>query len=310
MRTIFFGTPEFALPSLRKLLDENFDVVLVVTQPDKLSGRGHKLSQPPVKDFATSRGIPVIQPKGIRSQSFIDELAGFKPDVITVVAYGKIIPPQILALPPMGCINVHGSLLPRYRGAAPIQRALMNGEKETGITTMFMDEGLDTGDILLQREIEIGPDDNSHTLGTKLSVLGASLLTETLKRLSKHLIFPTPQSGESSYAPPLRKEEGRIRWDLPAGKICDLIRGTYPWPGAYSFLKGERISFLKANSVSGEARSVPGRIEKAREGQLLVGTGKDFLSVLELKPEGRRAMQISEFLSGRARLEGEFFELQ
>jgi methionyl-tRNA formyltransferase len=307
MRVIFFGTPDFAVPSLRALLEAGEEVIAVVTQPDRVKGRGHKLSAPPVKDVALSEHIPVLQPAGIRSPSFFDELAGLGPDVIAVVAYGRIIPPAILELPRMGCINVHGSLLPKYRGAAPIQRAIIDGERKTGITTMLMDEGLDTGDILLKEETEITDEDDAHTLGARLSVMGASLLVRTIKDLRDNLIRPIPQEGEVSYAHPLKKEDGRIDWSQPAKRILDLVRGTSPWPGAYSFLSGERITIVRAKVATSDSGCSGGVIEKAGE-EFQVCTGAGILSIIEVKPEGKKAMPAGAFVNGRRLRRGMRFD--
>ncbi len=307
MRIIFFGTPDFAVSSLRALLESGEDILSVATQPDRAKGRGHALSGPPVKEFALSKGIPVLQPAGIESPSFLEELKALGPDVIVVVAYGKIIPASILKLPPLGCINVHASLLPKYRGAAPIQRALINGETWTGVTTMLMDEGLDTGDILLQQETEIRDEDMAYSLGIRLSEIGASLLCRTLKGLRDGSIHPRPQTGDPTYAPPLKKEEGKIEWSLPAKKIFDLIRGTYPWPGAYSYLNKERITVIKARVVDSDG-GIAGRIEKVSEEGFSVGTGEGVLSVIEVKPEGKRSMPASAFAHGRNLKRGASFD--
>ncbi len=307
MRVIFFGTPDFAVPSLRALLEAGEEVVAVVTQPDRMKGRGRKLSAPPVKEFALSEHIPVLQPAGIRSADFFDELAGLRPDVIAVVAYGRIIPPAVLKLPPLGCINVHGSLLPRFRGAAPIQRAIMDGQRKTGATTMLMDEGLDTGDILLREETEITDDDDARTLGARLSVMGASLLVRTIKDLRDNLIRPIPQEGEAGYAPPLKKDDGRIDWSQPARKIFDLVRGTCPWPGAYTFLNGERITIIKAGVIPSGSGCVAGVIDMAGE-QLQVCAGSGMLSIIEVKPEGKKTMPAGSFVNGRRLRKGMRFD--
>jgi methionyl-tRNA formyltransferase len=299
MRIVFFGTPQFAVPSMKVLLDTGEDILSVVTQPDRAKGRGHKLSEPPVKEIARSNNIPVLQPAAIRSPSFTEELKLSAPDVIIVVAYGKIIPVSILKLPPLGCINVHASLLPKYRGAAPIQWAIINGEVKTGVTTMMMDEGLDTGAILLQEETEIKDEDTAHSLGTKLAEMGASLLVKTLKGLKEGSIHGRPQRGEPTFAPPLKKEDGRIDWFLPARKIFNLIRGAYAWPGAYCYLNKERIVILRAE-VTDADEGIPGRIEKVSEKGFYVGTGKGLLHVLELKPEGKRSMPAGAFMHGRS----------
>jgi len=224
MRIAFFGTPEFAIPSLIALLQSEEEVTVIVTQTDKRKGRGHVSSFSPVKKFALDRGIKILQPVHINDPLFIEELSTLMPDVIVVVAYGKILPAQILRLPRLGCINVHASLLPKYRGAAPIQWAIMSGEKKTGITAMFMDEGLDTGDILLQEEAEIADDDNAETLSKRLADIGASLLLKTIKGIKGRYIQPIPQIGTPSYAPPLKKDDGRIDWPKTAIKIFNLVR--------------------------------------------------------------------------------------
>lgn len=309
MRILFFGTPDFAVPSLKVLLDSGANVAAVVTQPDRVKGRGHKLSQPPVKELAVSKGIPVLQPAGIRTAEFQTELAAYGPEAIVVVAYGKIIPPPILGLPPLGCINVHASLLPKYRGAAPIQWAVISGDIKTGVTTMMMDEGLDTGDILLQEETEITGEDNAETLGIRLSEMGAALLPKTLAGLKDGTVKPFPQSGEPSFAPPLRKEDGRISWELPARKIFDLIRGTYPWPGAYCFLGGEKIGVLKAAVVDETRRGVPGRVERIAAAGVHISSGRGVISLIEVKPEGKKAMPAASFMHGRRQKEGAVFDV-
>ncbi len=308
MRVIFFGTPDFAVPSLRALLEAGEEVVAVVTQPDRLKGRGRRLSAPPVKEAAFSEHIPVLQPAGIRSAEFLTELAALGPDVMAVVAYGKIIPPAILKLPPMGCINVHGSLLPRYRGAAPIQRAVINGERITGVTTMLLDEGLDTGDILLREETEITDNDDAQTLGMRLSLMGASLLVRTIKDLRDNLIRPIPQEGEASYAAPLKKEDGRIDWSQPAEVISNLVRGTRPWPGAYSALNGERLTIIRARAIASDSGCFAGTIEKAGE-ELQVCTGSGLLSIIEVQPEGKKAMTAASFVNGRRLRKGMGFDI-
>lgn len=299
MRIFFFGTPDFAIPSLNALMESGEDVIGVVSQPDRLKGRGHKLSRPPVKEFAILHGIPVMQPPDINAQSFLEELSRQSPEIIIVVAYGKLIPPDILNLPPRGCINVHASLLPKYRGAAPVQRALMNGESVTGITTMFMDEGLDTGDILLQEETVINSEDNAYTLGLKLSALGAALLVRTLNGLRDNSVQRRPQTGVPSYAPVLKKDDGRIDWSLPAKKILDLIRGTYPWPEAYCYFNKERISVIGAKLIDTDTQSIPGMIIKITGNGLHIGTGKGIISLLEVKPAGRKPMSARAFANGR-----------
>lgn len=308
MHIVFFGTPEFAVPSLDALIESDEKVVAVITQPDRTKGRGRTLSAPHVKEYALSKGIPVMQPEAIKSPSLAEELKTMNPELLVVVAYGKIIPASILHIPLRGCINVHASLLPKYRGAAPIQWALIHGEKRTGITTMLMDEGLDTGDLLLQADTEISDNDTAYSLGERLSRIGASLLIQTIKGLQQKTLHPRPQRGEPSYAPPLTKDDGRIDWSLPAEDIYNLIRGTYPWPGAYCFLNRERISIMRARPIQTHMHVLPGRIEKTSDDGLQIGTGDGILSVLEVKPEGKKAMPAAAFVNGRHLKEGLYFE--
>jgi methionyl-tRNA formyltransferase len=310
VRIVFFGTPDFAVPSLRKLVESGEEVVSVITQPDRVKGRGHRLSSPPVKEYALTRGIAVLQPAGIRSAEFYDQLALLKPEMIVVVAYGRIVPPRILALPLKGCINVHASLLPKYRGAAPIQWAIVNGETKTGVTTMLMDEGLDTGDILLMKETDIFPEDNSVTLGTRLSEMGADLLMKTVKGIGDGTVTPSPQKGPSTYAPVIRKDDGRIIWSLPAVAIHNLCRGMYPWPGGQCTLSGERITVVRTQVSDLGSTGAVGSIVKIGHDELFVATGKGVLSMLELKPEGKNVMTGAAFARGRRLTEGMGFEHQ
>lgn len=309
MAIIFFGTPQFAVPSLKALIDEKEDIAFVVTQPDRVRGRGHVLSSPPVKELAISCGLNIIQPVKIRDEDFYEKLRSINPEFIIVVAYGKILPEEILNIPKLGCINVHASLLPKYRGAAPIQWALIKGERVTGITTMRMDKGLDTGDILLKAELEIIDDDTSETLFEKLSELGAKTLIETIKGMKEGKIKPVPQTKEASYAPPLKKEDGKIDWNRSADELFNFVRGVYPWPSAYCYLNSERIKiirvrrqkeFLKSRKTFwGAGEAVPGKIIKASDGELIVETGKGFLVIEELQPEGKKVMSAMAFLLGR-----------
>lgn len=305
MRIVFFGTPAFALPSLKALLESREKVVTVVTQPDKRKGRRGILSPPPVKELAVGRGIKILQPVTLRDRSFLEDISKIAPDIIVVVAYGKILPAGILALPPHGCVNVHASLLPKYRGAAPIQRAIINGEKKTGITTMLMDEGLDTGDILLQEEITLSGDDNGETLAKRLAELGAVLLIKTIEGIKDSSVKPTPQKGIPSFAPPLRKEDGRLNWSKTAAEIFNFVRGMYPWPGAYCYLNKERIKITKVRVLEGSG--VPGRVEKT-VGEFIVGTQQGLISIIELQPEGKMPMTAKAFFLGRKLKEGIFFD--
>jgi methionyl-tRNA formyltransferase len=303
MRIVFFGTPFFALPTLKALLHSE-EVIAVITQPDKRKGRDHMSSPPPVKEFALDNGLKVLQPASIKEPIFLDELRGMNPEIIIVVAYGKILPLQILSLPEHGCINVHASLLPKYRGAAPIQWAIINGEKKTGVTTMLMDKGLDTGAILLQKDTYIYDDDDAGTLSRRLADTGASLIIETINKLKEGVLKPSLQEGEPSYAPPLKKEDGRLNWERTAGDIFNFVRGMYPWPCAHCYLNKERIKITKVKNIEGTG--VAGRIEKAGE-QLIVGAGEGLISIIELQPEGKRLMTAKDFLQGRRIKEGTFF---
>jgi len=310
MRIVFFGTPDFAVLSLKKLVEAGEDVVVVVTQPDRVKGRGHKLSRPPVKEYALAQGIPVLQPAGIRTSAFLDQIRALQPDMIIVVAYGRIIPPEMLTLPPEGCINVHASLLPKYRGAAPIQWSIVRGEAKTGVTTMLMDSGLDTGDILLMEETAILPEDNALTLGSRLSELGADLLMTTLRGIASRTVIPGAQSGESTYAPIIRKEDGRIDWTKPAQEIFNLIRGMYPWPGGQCVFGDEKITITRSRVADADAKEAAGSIMKLQGTELHVGTGRGILALLEVKPEGKKVMTGADFARGRHISEGMRFEHQ
>jgi len=310
MKIVFFGTPDFAVSSLNKLVASGEDVVAVVTQPDRVKGRGHKLSAPPVKEYALAQGIAVLQPAGIRSEEFFKTVAGMKPDMIVVVAYGRIIPPDMLALPPKGCINVHASLLPKYRGAAPIQWSIVRGETKTGVTTMLMDGGIDTGDILLMEETGIRPEDNAATLGTRLSEMGADLLITTIREVVANTIRSTAQTGESSYAPIIKKEDGKIAWAASAGDIFNLARGMYPWPGGQCVFGGEKISIIRSRVADTDSRETAGRILNIHGDELHVATGQGVLALLELKPEGKKTMTGAAFARGRHITEGMQFEHQ
>ena len=305
MRIIFFGTPAFAIPSLVALLQSEGEVIAVVTQPDKKKGRGRISSPSRVKELAIDRGIKILQPVSIKDPLFLNGLSKIMPEIIVVVAYGRILPAQILRLPSHGCINVHASLLPKYRGAAPIQWAIINGEKKTGITTMLMDEGLDTGNILLQEETEISSDDNAETLGNKIAEIGASLLIKTIKGIRSGYIKPIPQKGTPSYAPPLKKEDGRLNWSKTATEIFNFVRGMYPWPCAYCYLNKERIKITRVKMLEGSG--IPRRVEKTGK-ELIVGTGEGLISIIELQPEGKIPMSAKAFLQGRRLKEGAFFD--
>lgn len=302
MSIIFFGTPDFAVPALKALLGSGEDISLVVTQPDKAKGRGHKVTPLPVKAAALEAGLRVVQPMKLKDETFLMELASLRPEFIIVVAYGKILPRMVLDLPQRGCINVHASLLPKYRGAAPIAWAIIRGEEKTGVTTMLMDEELDAGPVLLEREVGIGSGDTAATLGPKLAELGASLLLETLRGMRDGLVKPVPQKGEVTYAPPLSKEYGLIDWSKSALEISRFVRGMQPWPGAYCRINSERVTLLRATPLVGEGP--PGAISRITKEALILGTGLGLLSVTELQPAGKKAMSAAAFVHGRALREG------
>lgn len=302
MAIIFFGTPHFAVPSLKALLLAGEEIALVVSQPDRPKGRGHQMSAPPVKELALQHGIPVIQPVKMRDPQLHEQLRALHPEFIIVVAYGRILPAEILGIPVRGCINVHGSLLPRYRGAAPIQWAIINGDPETGICTMLMDEGLDTGPELLCDRVPIAEDDTTESLFARLADVGADTLMRTLRGIRDNTVHPKPQAGEVVYAPPLKKEDGRLDWKRSASALAHQVRGMYPWPGAFCYLGDERIKVIKAHAEAGSA--APGMVEKASAGILRVGTGDGLFRIDELQPDGKRAMPVAAFLAGRRLREG------
>ncbi|HSC33787.1 MAG TPA: methionyl-tRNA formyltransferase [Thermodesulfobacteriota bacterium] len=298
MRIVFMGTPEFAVPSLKALAESRDEVAALVAQPDKPKGRGLKPAPPPTKIVAEQFGIPVLQPSGIRTEEFLKELAALNPDLICVAAYGKILPKAVLELPRFGCLNVHASLLPKYRGAAPVNWAIARGEKVTGITIMEMDEGMDTGDILLTREIPIDYDDTGETLTEKLSLAGAELLLQAIAELKKGYLQPLKQDETAAtYAPMLKKKDGRVDWRKPAGEIRNQIRGMLPWPGAYTYSNGKMIKIYKAAVAEGEGKQ--GEVVDAPQGVLRVMTGEGALDILELQLEGGKRLDAKAFLSGR-----------
>ncbi len=296
MSIIFFGTPEFAIPSLERLILHQEDIALVVTQPDKTGGRGHRVIPPPVKVFAAERKIPIMQPESIKDRELIKRLKAISPEFIIVVAYGKILPEEVLNIPEKGCINLHASLLPRYRGAAPIQWAIIKGERETGVTTMLMDEGLDTGPILLQKKEPILMDDTAGTLSVRLAQRGADLLVQTVKGLRRGEIKPRAQTGKPTFAPPLKRSDGLIDWNMTAIEIFNRIRGLQPWPGAYTYLRGRVLKIKKVDIEDGSGE--PGRVVYKDKSNLIVATSEGLIRILELQLEGKKAMDIRAFLQG------------
>jgi methionyl-tRNA formyltransferase len=295
------GTPDFALPSLTGLLEAGEEVVSVYTQPDRPKGRGKKKTPSPVKQRALSYGLPVYQPISLKEAFIQDQLAEQKPDILIVVAYGLILPQRVLDIPTWGAVNVHASLLPKYRGAAPVQWALISGEKETGVTTMRLDAGMDSGDILLQEREPILDTDTAQSLHDRLAELGGKLLLENLFHLRQGSLDPQPQDPSlATYAPPLKKNQGEIRWDLPAEKIDRLIRGLRPWPGAFTYWQGKRILIYHAEVVSSEVQSTPGTIHSLTDGSIQVSTGHGLLSLKEVQMEGHRPMSSQVWLRGHS----------
>lgn len=299
-RVIFMGTPEFSVPCLA-MLQETCDVIAVVTQPDKPRGRGQKLTPSPVKAFAAQHDIPVYQPEKIKTDEFTAQLEAMKPDLMVVVAFGQILSQRILDIPPYGCINVHASLLPRYRGAAPMQWCVINGEQETGVTTMFMDAGLDTGDMLRRATLPIGENTTLAEVHDGLMALGADVLGETLEALSDGTLTRTPQPKESNYAPMLTKETGRIDWTQPAQAIHNLVRGLDSWPGAYTFLAGKKYKIWRTHRTGEAAESAPGTILVAdKKTGMRVAAGDEVLEIVELQAPGKKRMTAVEYLNGHA----------
>lgn len=307
MRLVFCGTPMFAVPCLERLIISGHDVMLVVTQPDRPQGRGMTLTAPPVKQSALKHDLPVVQPDKIRKNlEFQEQLTALKPEAIIVVGYGRIIPPWMLQLPPLGNINVHGSLLPKYRGAAPIQWSIANGETITGVTIMRLDEGLDTGDMLLQREMKIHSDDTAVTLAPRMATVGADLLVETLAGLAKGSITPVPQdNSQATLASILKKEDGQIDFSRTAKEIHDRLRGFQPWPGAFTQYRGKSLKVVAAEPASANLEVAPGEMYLHGD-QLMVGcAGGTLLALLQLQPEGKKAMAARDFISGYRPASGE-----
>lgn len=297
-RIVFMGTPEFAVPSLAALVKAGHEVVAAVTQPDKPAGRGRVSQSCPVKLLAAEYGIPVLQPAKIREEGFVESIRALAPEIIAVVAYGKILPLSILSIPPMGCINLHASLLPKYRGAAPINRAIIDGEKETGACTMLLDEGMDTGPVYFCESTPIGPDETAEDLSKRLSFLGAGLLARTIGLILEGGVEPTPQDDEkASAAPMLKKEDGRINWAADAKKIADHVRGYYPWPGAFTVWKG-LLKVHKGMAVDMDpSGAAPGTVIEAKE-TIQVACGSGLYEITEVQPENKKKMSAADFVKG------------
>jgi len=310
MKVVFMGTPDFAVPCLEALVRSGHEVIAAVTQPDKPKGRGGQMAYPPVKETALAHGIPVYQPRRVREEEFQNTLRELAPDVAVVVAFGQILPQSVLDTPKYGCINVHASLLPKYRGAAPIQWAVIDGEKKSGVTTMQMDAGLDTGDMLVVKELELDPKETGGSLFDKLSALGAEALLETLEQIEAGTLQPVKQ-GETTtaYAAMLDKKMGQIDFTWSAERIERLIRGLNPWPSAYTYLNGKTLKVWDADvlteTVEGSQQEiVPGSILEVRKDTFLIACGEGVLAIRELQLEGKKRMNAEDFLRGYQLTEG------
>ncbi|MDL2287801.1 methionyl-tRNA formyltransferase [Oscillospiraceae bacterium OttesenSCG-928-F05] len=297
MRICYMGTPEFAVPALEALHGAGHTIVGVVTQPDKQQGRGMKTAPPPVKRAAEALGLPVLQPEKIRQG--IETIAGWEPELIVVAAYGKILPKAVLDLPPYGCVNIHASLLPRFRGAAPIQRAVAEGEKESGVTTMYMAEGLDEGDMIFRAATAITPEDTGGSLHDRLMALGAELIVKTVAAITAGEAPRTPQAHAlATYAPSIKKHEGQIDWSMPAHRIATLVRGFNPWPVAYTGLEGKTLKIFSAVAVETDQVDSPGTLLSAGREGLLVKAGSGAVRITELQAAGKRRMTAEDYLRG------------
>ena len=309
MNIVFMGTPEFSLPTLHKLYESDHDVLSVVTQPDRPKGRGRESTPSPVKQFALDKKIPVLQPIKCTKLEIVKTLGALNADVFIIVAFGQILDKNLLALPHHFCINLHSSLLPKYRGAAPINWAIINGESETGVTTMKMNVGLDTGDILLSRKVLIRNKDDALSLHDTLAHQGSSLVMETLNQLDSGSLEATSQNSDlASYAPKLKKEDGLIKWNQPAVTIHNLVRGLTPWPGAFSFLGSKRFKICKTEIKSCDSSNQPGVILRISGHGIEVGTQSKKIIITELQPEGKKRMDVKSFLAGYKLIIGSKFE--
>ncbi|WP_027307415.1 methionyl-tRNA formyltransferase [Caloramator sp. ALD01] len=301
MKVVFMGTPDFAVPTLKKLIEKH-EVIAVFTQPDKPKGRGQKVQYSPVKEVALEHNIPVYQPSKIRKEvEYIEELKNLNPDVCVVVAYGQILPKEVLDIPKYGCINVHASLLPELRGAAPINWSIINGNRITGVTTMMMDVGLDTGDMLLKREVEILDTDTAGSLHDKLMIVGAELLIETLEKIEKGEVTPEKQDdSKATYAPMMDKELGHINWDKNARDVFNLIRGVTPWPSAYFYYDDIMIKVWRCELIEGGKNDVAGKIVDVSKDGVKITCREGIIVLKEIQKQGSKRMDIATFLNGNS----------
>jgi methionyl-tRNA formyltransferase len=309
MNIIFMGTPEFALPTLKSLHQSSHSILAVITQPDRPKGRGQKLLVSPIKQYALDSNLLVLQPKTVNDSEFIESLKQNRPDIIIVVAFGQILSDTFLKIPKQFCINLHSSLLPKYRGAAPIHRAILNGEKKSGVTTIIMDKGMDTGDILLIQETPIHETDTAQTLHDTLSKMGGALVLETLKRLAENTLLPIQQDhSQVTYATKLKKEEGLIHWDQSAITLSNKVRGLNPWPGTYTLLNKKRLRILKVQIGEGSPDDTPGKVARVTDIGIEVGTGQGRLIITELQPAGKKSMPTKNYLAGHKVERGTLFD--
>lgn len=307
LKTIFMGTPDFAVPCL-EVLQAKTEVLAVITQPDRPKGRGHNLQASPVKQKALEYNLPVLQPEKIKTEEFTAELEKLQPDLIVVVAFGQILSQRILDIPPLGCVNVHASLLPRYRGAAPIHWSIINGEKETGVTTMLMDAGLDTGDMLLKDKVAITEEMTTEELHDQLMAMGGKLLAETIDGLANGTITPEKQDDSiSNYAGMLNKETGHIDWSKSAVEIHNLIRGLNSWPVAWSMKDGKNYKFWRTKVENRNSDKAPGTVVELRKNSFCIATGEGLLEVLEIQPPSKKRMSAGDLLRGHGVAVGDIF---
>ena len=304
MRAVFMGTPDFSVPVLSAMIEDGIEIIAVVTQPDRPKGRGKELAFSPVKEEALRHGLTVWQPAKVRDPAFVEQLWAAAPDVIVVVAFGQILPKAVLEVPKYGCVNVHASLLPLYRGAAPIQYAILDGRRETGVTTMLMDEGTDTGDILMQKKVPIARDETGGSLFDKLSFVGAQLLVETLQYLQDGTIQRKPQTGTPNYVGMIKKTMGRLDWEDSAVNLERKIRAMDPWPSAYTFRNRKMLKIWKAEVLKGGAGE-PGEVVRIGKDGFDVQTGSGILRILEVQPEGKKRMDSAAYLRGYPMESGE-----
>ncbi len=309
MKTIFMGTPDFSVYIANALRENEFDIQCVVTQPDKESGRGKKIHYSPIKEWAIKNNIEILQPIKAKDSEFIEKIKSLKPELIVTAAFGQIIPIDILEIPTYGCINVHASLLPKYRGASPIQQSLFDGEKETGITIMYMNEKMDEGDIILQRKIEILPSDNTGSLFDKLAKEGALAIIDYKKMLENGKPVGFPQNSiNATYCKKISKEQGNIDWNKSAQEIFNCIRAMTPYPGAYSFLSGKRIKIISVTYEKAEHDFIAGKIISANKNEITVSCKDGFIKILSLQPEGKNILSAKDFLNGHKLTAHEAFE--